>query len=448
MYYHRSQPLVYNINAWDNYQWKTFTKDSPKTREVVDEGEDKITEFGTFSKEVFHRLHNQYPQKISKVRTEAQWAANCHNLLDHLPEWNALQGQCQGDRFLSGVTTTSFLTQLMPNLPTPPSELANVQQMRQEVAGLRDMKQMLLEQNEEEAAARAQELIDEAVERGKEAVEQALEYANSIEEYSHEFRNACNTALEEVKKMDDALGAFGCGAGSEQDGASLAEKMALGKKISKSLKLQKIAMQAGRLKRLREAKGEKRHSESLETSTNIVSVECGSDLSRVLASEFVYLLDDATFPIFAQKFVENQLFQYKLEGREEMGSGPVIMLIDSSGSMEGEREIWAKAVCLNLAMVAQQNDRDFAIIHFNHGIRRTDYFPAHEFNASYREKLLASMLAFYNGGTDFCEPLNQAAELIRGAKEKLGNTDWKKADIVLITDGACYVYDDFLIPFG
>jgi uncharacterized protein with von Willebrand factor type A (vWA) domain len=447
MYYHRSQPLVYVINSWDNYQWKAFSQGSPKTREIVKEGEEKITEFGSFSKEVFHRLHNQSPLKVQKVRTEALWALKCHDQLSNLPEWQSLEGKCCGDRFLSGVAATSFLIQLVPNLPTPPEQLANVQQMRQEVAGLREMKQYMLDTGDEEAAEKAQQMIDEAVELGKEAVAQAVDYAESIEDYSHEFRNACQAALDEVEKMNDALGAFGFGQGEERDGASLQDKMALGKKISKSEKLKQIAIQAGRLKRLREGAGSKRQSESLEQRNYLTSVEVGNDLNRTLSSEFIFLLEDESFSIFAQKYIESQLFQYKLEGREQMGSGPVIILIDSSGSMRGEREIWAKAVCLNLVMVAQSNGRDFAIIHFDHGTRRTDYFSANEFGQAARDKLIASMMAFFDGGTDFQEPLENAMDLIRGAKNELG-TDWKKADIVLLTDGHAPVFDSWLIPFN
>lgn len=447
MYYHRSQPLVYNINTWDNYQWKSFSANSPKTKEILQAGESKIIEFGTFSKEVFHRLHNHSPQKVTKVRPEAQWAVSGHNLLDQLPEWQSLEGQCQGDRFMSGVAATSFLQQLIPNLPTPPEQLANVQQMRQEVAGLRELKAQLVD--DPDAAARAQEMIDAAIERGKEAVEQAIEYAESVSEIGFEFRKACEKALESVKEMSDAMNAFCYGgeAGEEQEGASLQEKMALGKKLSRSNKLQRIAKQAGRLKRLRESFGEKQKSECLEVNTSITSVEYGNNLSRMLATEFVNLLDDETFPLFAAKYVESQLLQYKLEGREEMGSGPIIILIDSSGSMVGEREIWAKAVCLNFCMVAQQNKRDFAIIHFDYGVRRTDYFPANKFDAKQRQILLDSMLAFYGGGTTFTTPLDKAVELIRDAKKELSDIDWKKADIVLLTDGSSYVYDDWLIPF-
>jgi uncharacterized protein with von Willebrand factor type A (vWA) domain len=51
------------------------------------------------------------------------------------------------------------------------------------------------------------------------------------------------------------------------------------------------------------------------------------------------------------------------------------------------------------------------------------------------------MESFYGGGTDWQTPLNSALEIIRsGAK-------FKRADIVLITDGECAVSDSWLEEF-
>ncbi len=410
-YYNRSLPLVFDISIWDNYQWNAFVGGSLKTRSIVQSGEHKNYEFPTFAKEVFYRLHNSSPRRLPKVRPEAQWAVTLHDQLDQLTEWQDLQGRCEHDRFAAGVAATSLLGKLIKIMPNPPKELEQVQQMRDQLLGLRDMKQALLEQNQQEAAQRVEAMIQQTIIKGKIAVAIAQAYAESLADIRAELRDCCNEAINEEEEAEEGLVAFGFSPGTgvtgwERDNVSLQEKLELGRRLTRSPKLKLIAEQAGRLKRLREAfGGVKRESNDPDVPEFVSTRTYGSRIDRLPMSELLTLVDDDFFLLFAQKFAEGRLPQNVWESRKEMGEGPVIVCLDGSGSMGEQREVWAKAVALNVAMIASKNKRDFCIIHFDHSVRRTDVFPAEQMNTDFRNRLLNSIGYRGGGGTSFELPL-------------------------------------------
>jgi len=116
--------------------------------------------------------------------------------------------------------------------------------------------------------------------------------------------------------------------------------------------------------------------------------------------------------------------QYQLIGNEPLGKGPLVVLLDKSGSMEGPRDIWATAVALALLEEAQRARRVYALIGF-------DYHVKHEAVVRPGEPLPEEALfTACAGGTEIAVALARGLELIRGNSGPL-----KKADIVLITDG-------------
>jgi len=100
------------------------------------------------------------------------------------------------------------------------------------------------------------------------------------------------------------------------------------------------------------------------------------------------------------------------------------------------REEWSKAVALGLAEIAARGKRAFACVLF---AGPQDNLISDEFIRGYPlpEQLLALAQGFIGGGTDFEKPL-------RYAVDKLSESKFNKADVVLITDGECAVGEEFL----
>src|SRR5207249_5827880 len=90
----------------------------------------------------------------------------------------------------------------------------------------------------------------------------------------------------------------------------------------------------------------------------------------------------------------------------------VYLCIDNSGSMAGEKEVWAKASALALAHLALAEDRPVEVVLFGDAadpLRVVSMRPADD--ASTRlEKLLDVASYFLGGGTDFVKPLSHVLE--------------------------------------
>jgi len=120
----------------------------------------------------------------------------------------------------------------------------------------------------------------------------------------------------------------------------------------------------------------------------------------------------------------------------------VYLCIDNSGSMAGEKEVWAKASALALAHLALAEDRPVEVVLFGDAadpLRVVSMRPTDD--ASTRlEKLLDVASYFLGGGTDFVKPLSHVLAAIE-AEHRRGN------DLLFVSDGLCPIPDEFIREF-
>lgn len=113
-------------------------------------------------------------------------------------------------------------------------------------------------------------------------------------------------------------------------------------------------------------------------------------------------------------------------------------------SMSGNPEIWAKGVAMGLLETARNQKRDLYIIHFSDG-RKAKNLKVNNFNKANHHnvtELLDFANYFEGGGTVFQPALDKARELIGTDK------NYKKADIVFVTDGQSAVSNKWLKEFN
>jgi uncharacterized protein with von Willebrand factor type A (vWA) domain len=128
-----------------------------------------------------------------------------------------------------------------------------------------------------------------------------------------------------------------------------------------------------------------------------------------------------------------------LRDDEQKGKGPMVVCLDVSSSMQGDKELWGKAVTLTLMDIARRQRRLFRAVLFSSG---ADSLRVIDVNRERRYepelgKVMELAEYFPGGGTEFERPLDAAMELI--AHKKL-----RRADIVIITDGECQVSPQWL----
>ncbi|MGC8912841.1 MAG: VWA domain-containing protein [Thermoplasmata archaeon] len=256
------------------------------------------------------------------------------------------------------------------------------------------------------------------------------------------IRHAISTAM---KKAVDNLNDFaemsevcwGLGKGKVQE-LTPEQKLRIAELLIKNEKVQKLAKLLGRYKRLAICKWKNKITKQ---PTELHDVVCGNDFQFMIPSEAVYLLNPYTEVIFYKKIIERELLQYKLQGKERLAKGDIIVCVDNSGSMEGEKEIWSKAVAISLLQIAMKEKRNLVVIHFGgpNDTLKIIEIDKNDDNTTKLNKIIEVATYFLGGGTDFEKPLRTAIQKIEQG--------YNKADIVFITDGECDVSDGFIDEF-
>jgi uncharacterized protein with von Willebrand factor type A (vWA) domain len=217
------------------------------------------------------------------------------------------------------------------------------------------------------------------------------------------------------------------------------QKLELGKRLAGNEKLKKLARMVGRMKFHATALRKKVFERSSE---EVLEVERGDSLQRLLPHEMIALHHPILRKDFHRRFLDQELLQYSLRGVEEKGRGPMIVCLDGSSSMAGDKEIWSKAVTLTLLEIARRQRRLFRSICFASAetpLQVLDLNPREHYEIKMKNVMdLAEY--FPGGGTDFQTPLEAALECLQQSR-------FKRGDIVFITDGECQVNTEWAEHF-
>lgn len=174
----------------------------------------------------------------------------------------------------------------------------------------------------------------------------------------------------------------------------------------------------------------------------IAGLTISDNLPDTLPSELGLYSNPKTKQIFKMKFAQKQLLSYAYtrnveyqkshsETEEvEVGEivehkGPMLICVDTSGSMNGTPERVAKTICFALAKKSLEEQRGCYLISFSTGIETMDLST---FNSTQGLTNLVKFLRMsFHGGTDATPALNES---LRQIEKK----DWKNADVLMISD--------------
>jgi uncharacterized protein with von Willebrand factor type A (vWA) domain len=213
----------------------------------------------------------------------------------------------------------------------------------------------------------------------------------------------------------------------------------LGHQLARNPKLKRMAQLVGRMRENARALRQKLWERA---NAEVFSIGLGAELSRLMPSELLSLRHPILRRDFARRLVDGELLVYALRAREQRGRGPLVVCLDGSSSMAGDKEIWSKAVTLTLLDIAARQRRPFRSICFASAdtpLQLLDLNPRQR-SAPDMRQIFALAEYFPGGGTDFQKPLNAALECLRRAGTRRG-------DIVFITDGECRVDPEWLREF-
>lgn len=284
-------------------------------------------------------------------------------------------------------------------------------------------KKELLEQAKKllASARRKENMGHKQAESAQKELTAYLKSDNGMKSLSGAIQAAGNEAKATAKQVDALLSGLGAGNQPGQPSSvPVTEKLKLAEVLAQNPKLQEIGNLTGRML---EITGKKKVKTMLTTQRN--SVEYGAALERMVPVELMYLKHRRQD--FLRRYAEGNIMQYAKEGKESLGKGPIVVCLDTSGSMKS-RDHEAKAVALALLSLASKQKRPYAMINFSAASDQKSWVfsKAKDINTI---DIIDMAGYFWNNGTAFRPPLNKAFQIIE--KENR----FKTADIVFITDG-------------
>ena len=171
-------------------------------------------------------------------------------------------------------------------------------------------------------------------------------------------------------------------------------------------------------------------------AVEIDEVSNGNDLSHVLPIEFAVMADAETEDIFYLKYATKKLQLFANKPKEQslmkveqqkkkkprLEKGPIIVSLDTSGSMDGEPIKLAKSLLLQLLRMAKKQRRKCFLITFSVRAKTLDLSRPGSW------KLVDKCLEdIYTGGTDGEQMLNATLKM-------LNTTTFGMADVLIISD--------------
>ncbi len=202
--------------------------------------------------------------------------------------------------------------------------------------------------------------------------------------------------------------------------------------LRKRADLREILEQVGRIEL---EYGSKKLSLSPYSRNEVHSVTFSSDIQTLLPIEVVKLKNPTLKLKFYADMLEEKLLTYQLRGENwnsdtagKRRKGPVIALVDTSASMRGAPELFAKAVMLAITRRMLKEGRDVKVILFS------SKWQTFEIELTNKKRMGQEFLEFlkftFGGGTDFNTALRAGLKTLKGEKAFEG------ADILFLTDGA------------
>lgn len=203
------------------------------------------------------------------------------------------------------------------------------------------------------------------------------------------------------------------------------------KKMTSSKKLKEIIDNIGKIENGIDKKARQKTKENGHTVCNI---KTGKSVTNMLPGEKMLMANNTAKKDLYRKMSSNQLMNYDKNRKAPLKKGSVIFLGDESGSMDGSKERYLKAMAIIFMKRAVSQGRDFCYIPFSDGIGKPIFIDPKDVDA---EKVYQLATNFMRGGTNYEIPLKKAVSILEQSK-------FKNADLIMVTDGESELSEGFM----
>jgi uncharacterized protein with von Willebrand factor type A (vWA) domain len=415
-------------SKWERMQKDAFQRRHTPLQRVVERGSDKGYDYNDFTQDLFSALYQRTPRFPDNASPGKKWAHKILTAMKDLPEYKQIK-TCgtETDSLQSGLGATLLAESFLPNLPDVDQE--NPDKLAREIYQI----DTLLEDLPKDSPAYSQyaERRDAKQEALKESEEAWEQMADSLDpaHVRQALRRALKESQNQIREYAEMVASYGYGNAPGDNGyADVQAQMQVAERIRDNPKLREVAELAGRLRNEARAVQSQKKQPGPDELTDI---EIGDDLGRTIPAELAQLAHPTLKKLFAKKFVEKTLIQYKLEENPKEAKGPIVVCLDVSDSMGiGSRDIWSKAIALAMLQIATDQKRDCVVVNFSNRVVRVTRLAANRVNPL---DVIEAVSVACGGGTNFEAPLDTAFQEIEDSKKM------EKSDIIFITDGAAHI---------
>jgi uncharacterized protein with von Willebrand factor type A (vWA) domain len=437
-------------DRFDGWAYESLLDEVPVIKDDIRDLGMKHDQVPDFMEDMFNMLHQGDPKARQHKDMDAKHKANV-DLANHfleLPDVLSLRHHTMFDKYATAMGMRSLkeaIREAYERTESARQQYQDAEQARKDAEGAAQILDGLIQQasgmGEDDPNAEAMgQAIEDAMKDLAQAMgvsEQALADAMAAAEQAAQdaeqaVGQAAKDAKQDLEDERDRARAFGVEPGELQR-MPFAERAALAQKLSRVRDVDAFAKMVGQ--GMNVEVGEFRQKVT-NTPDEITNVRLSNDLTHLTSPEYMNLAIPEMETDFWRRYSEGRLLTYELSGRERQGKGPIIVIRDESGSMQGAREQFAAALTMALCQRCKRDKRDFHYIGFSSTSQQ--YHKEFPNGQASVDDVIDVVTHFFNGGTYYEGPLKMAREIVQDYHEKGKD----KPDIVFITDDAYRSLDD------
>jgi uncharacterized protein with von Willebrand factor type A (vWA) domain len=235
----------------------------------------------------------------------------------------------------------------------------------------------------------------------------------------------------EVGELHEAAAAVGMGPGLP-GGNDPRQIAALFRRVRDNPTLRRVCELAGRYRLLAQSRQRRKVAHGMD---DLVGVTLGGDVGKLLPAELARLAIPDCADDVLRRLMERQAQCREHRAVEPVAKGPIVVVADESGSMEGEKGHTAKALALALAWIARQQRRWCGLCASSGDTgERLLALPPHRWDEA---ALLDWLEQFLGGGSHIDVPVRELPGYWRRLGAPEGDTD-----VLFLTDAICRIPPD------
>ncbi len=425
--YSRLDPLTHYPALSTRWAWqRTLVDDAEQTMDfgpvlrmfdVISLGDGKLEEWPGICLEVFSHLYGDVPRMLEQP---SMLGVSLFAWLESTETWSELRRVCKKKRAVAMATTASVCRGIAGEL----FELHLLSKDRDKAKSpdkVVDEAQALLDAGStpEKVAKMYDPLLKKSQQRREDLIEK-LDMQSGLGAAKarawFEFLRQLLSVAQELGDLTGVLHQAGLGPSASQPDDPVS--LELLKALQALPNLKELVRVVGRMKR--EAKGEPAPSRIRIRPDGIHQSQ-----TDLLLSE--YALADAAPDLWYRRFLDIETLGMRRVGEEPQAEGDLVIVVDDSGSMMGDRRVWAHALAVALVLEALTAERRCLVAIYS-DVSTGDYADCQVMDARDLPRLFKMLAKVYGNGTE------TRAAVLRAASKL--TAPLREPDILLITDGA------------